>query len=400
MGTWIKETAQAIYLMQGGYYIDKIEKRPYNDEYRLTIVKMHEWFSRLDAPGGMTVAWETDEPEPEPKPTPRQKIELTQVPKSVEVKELFQIEGRADRSYVGQSVSLYSGDFLATSAPRVKPEGTWLINYRFFSEGRRNLKIKIEDQSIDFVIEVVDPQPEAKVISLSGSVGRGGKNYAEDVLQVKERLAELGYVFFRPGIYVDSGMLRAIQLFQSVIAGRTTLGGDGRIDVGQRTHQFLQAANAPKWMLMPIKGDGFINFERADLSDQHDYGTSWLVDVIIAAGEHYEKNHRRGRRSISLIPVNDVSYPSGGYTPDHSGHQCGNACDLSIPRTDGSYGTTWQSSNYDRAATRAIIQALRSQRLVTRVFFNDPQLINEGLSQYIRGHDNHIHFEIGVPAIS
>ncbi|NJL88306.1 MAG: hypothetical protein HC886_23865 [Leptolyngbyaceae cyanobacterium SM1_1_3] len=219
-------------------------------------------------------------------------------------------------------------------------------------------------------------------------------------MQVKERFAELGFVFFRPGIYVDSGLLQVIQLFQSVIAGRTTVVGDGRIDVGQRTHQFMQAANAPKWMLMPIKGSGFINFERVDLNDQHDYGTSWLVDVIIAAGESYERNYRQGQQSISLIPVNDVSYPSGGYTPDHSGHQCGNACDLSIPRTDGSYGTTWQSNSYDRSATRAIIQALRAQSLVTRVFFNDPQLINEGLSQYVRGHDNHIHFEIGVPNIA
>ena len=71
MGTWIKETDKAIYLMQGGYYISKISKYPSKsnpNEKVLNISGMKSWFSRADAPRGMTVS----QTGPEPKPIPRQ----------------------------------------------------------------------------------------------------------------------------------------------------------------------------------------------------------------------------------------------------------------------------------------------------------------------------------------
>lgn len=71
MGTWIKETDKAIYLMQGGYYISKISKYPSKSnpsEKVLNISGMKSWFSRADAPRGMTVS----QSGPEPKPIPRQ----------------------------------------------------------------------------------------------------------------------------------------------------------------------------------------------------------------------------------------------------------------------------------------------------------------------------------------
>lgn len=71
MGTWIKETDKAIYLMQGGYYISKISKYPSKSnpkEKVLNISGMKSWFSRGDSPRGMTVS----QSGPEPKPVPRQ----------------------------------------------------------------------------------------------------------------------------------------------------------------------------------------------------------------------------------------------------------------------------------------------------------------------------------------
>ena len=398
MGTWIKETDQAIYLMQGGYYLEKIEKRPRSKgEKTLTIVDMHQWFARPDSPGGMIVALGSQDPEPSPKPISEKGIEITKAPKSVDVNEVFAIEGVTSKQRAGQSVHLHIENQLATSAPKVDEAGKWAINFRFFSGGTRNLKITIEKESVNLVLQVSSPTPQPKSLSLQGSVGWRGVNRAEDVLIVKERLAELGFDFFKPGPAVDRGMLQAIKLFQSIITGKTKLGGDGRIDVGGRTHKFLQASNAPRWVLMPIKGAGFINFEREDLKDHHDYGASWLADTIIAAGKVYETQYRKNRKDISLMPINDVSYPQGGDTPDHSGHEAGNACDVSIPRKGGSYGSTWRSSQYDRTSTRILLKALRAQPLVTRIFFNDPQLIKEGLCKPAGGHDNHIHFEIGIP---
>ncbi|MEM8611518.1 MAG: lysozyme [Cyanobacteria bacterium P01_H01_bin.105] len=69
MGTWIKETDKAIYLMQGGYYISKISKYPSKsnpNEKVLNVSGMKSWFTRTDSPRGMTVS----QTGPEPKPMP------------------------------------------------------------------------------------------------------------------------------------------------------------------------------------------------------------------------------------------------------------------------------------------------------------------------------------------
>ncbi|NEQ32568.1 MAG: lysozyme [Leptolyngbya sp. SIO4C5] len=73
MGTWIKETDNAIYLMQGGYYLSKISKYPSKNnpnEKILNIRGIRSWFLRDDAPRGMTVSPGSKEPLPLPPPPP------------------------------------------------------------------------------------------------------------------------------------------------------------------------------------------------------------------------------------------------------------------------------------------------------------------------------------------
>ena len=79
MGTWIKETDAAIYLMQGGYWISRITKYPSSanpKEQVVNISSIKDWFTRPDYPTAMTVAIGTGAPEPEPisaaKPKPPQ----------------------------------------------------------------------------------------------------------------------------------------------------------------------------------------------------------------------------------------------------------------------------------------------------------------------------------------
>ncbi|MDJ0703011.1 MAG: lysozyme [Leptolyngbyaceae cyanobacterium MO_188.B28] len=67
MGTWIKETNNAIYLMQGGHYLSKITKYPSTtkaNEKVLNITGMKAWFNRSDAPRAMTVSPTNQEPPP------------------------------------------------------------------------------------------------------------------------------------------------------------------------------------------------------------------------------------------------------------------------------------------------------------------------------------------------
>lgn len=73
MGTWIKETDKAIYLMQGGYWISRITKYPSKNnpkEQVLNITGLRSWFTRDDYPRAMTVSIGTGAPEPQPLPAP------------------------------------------------------------------------------------------------------------------------------------------------------------------------------------------------------------------------------------------------------------------------------------------------------------------------------------------
>ena len=240
-------------------------------------------------------------------------------------------------------------------------------------------------------------------MELNGSVGKGGTNNPDDVAAVKRRLAELSFEFFPMNGRVDQGLVMAIRLFQSIIAGRNRVGGDGRVDVGMRTNRFLNASNAPSWTTMPLGGRGFVNFEARDSTDQHDFGTSWLGETIQAAGEAYERDYLSTHPEAPLLTINDVSLPEGGDTPDHAGHETGLACDIRLPRKDGGSGGISNpntNSAYDRAAARAQLIAIRDQVLFSRALFNDRVLIEERLCRPHVGHNNHVHFEIKAPLLA
>ena len=68
MGTWVKETEEAFYLMQGNQWISRIQKRPSSSnpkEQVLNVEGMRDWFLRSDSPLAMTVSIGTGAPEPE-----------------------------------------------------------------------------------------------------------------------------------------------------------------------------------------------------------------------------------------------------------------------------------------------------------------------------------------------
>jgi murein endopeptidase len=96
------------------------------------------------------------------------------------------------------------------------------------------------------------------------------------------------------------------------------------------------------------------------------------------------------------VAVGDIGLEHGGEIAGHASHEVGLDVDIRPVRRDRaqcSTGTTWQSSTYDRAATRALVQAIRSHARghVRLIFFNDPVLIDEGLTTPFPNHDNHLH---------
>ncbi len=236
---------------------------------------------------------------------------------------------------------------------------------------------------------------------IKNSVGRNGVNNSEDVVKLKKRLIELGFDWLTPNRKIDADTVRTIKLFQSIKNGRNTVGGDGRVDVPGDTFSWLQAVNAPQWQIMPqgSRSQGFYNYELQDISDKHDYGTNWMADTIKTAGKDYYDKYLSLHKNAALITINDVSLPRGGDTPDHKGHETGIACDLRLPRTDGTApgNTTYNHKLYDQSATRAMLISLQRQPLLKSILFNDPVLIAKGLCKYNKGHNDHIHFEISPP---
>ncbi|MCW5313470.1 muramidase (flagellum-specific) [Nostoc sp. KVJ3] len=354
-------------------------------------------------------------------PTSVEQLQLIRVPKEVELGQNFRVEGVAPLTDSGKILSIISDDRSPATSVAISQDGKWQFDFVFKQEGDRSMIISVDDQSLEIHIKVVVPfdrkddentqqptpssLPGAKVIELGGSVGIGGVNKADDVKAIKARLYELGYKWVGDPNSADRdrGLFDAIKLFQSIIAGRSTVNGDGRVDVGEITHRWLQAANAPRWELMPKSdpNNGFVNGELEDTQDNHDFGTHWLADIIKIIAQDYQNSYRSTHPQAALFAINDVSLPHGGDTPDHQGHETGMMCDIYLPQKNGNFGgIVWWSSEYDREAARAILKSISKQKLVRAIFFNDQQLIQEGLCVSLSGHDNHIHFEINPPVRS
>jgi peptidoglycan hydrolase-like protein with peptidoglycan-binding domain len=97
------------------------------------------------------------------------------------------------------------------------------------------------------------------------------------------------------------------------------------------------------------------------------------------------------------VPLGDISWEHGGDIPGHASHETGLDVDIWPIRTDSAQCSagriTWQSSTYDRAATRQLVQQIRAKASgqIALIYFNDPTLINEGLTSSYPNHDNHLH---------
>ncbi len=129
MGTWIKETPKAIYLMEGGYWISRLSKYPSSTnpkEQVLNISAIRSWFTREDYPRAMTVSFEGPEPPPKPAPPPPPPSTGTDHINADGITLLKRFEGLELRAYQ-DSVGVWTIGYGHTSAagpPSVSPGQT------------------------------------------------------------------------------------------------------------------------------------------------------------------------------------------------------------------------------------------------------------------------------------
>jgi peptidoglycan hydrolase-like protein with peptidoglycan-binding domain len=120
------------------------------------------------------------------------------------------------------------------------------------------------------------------------------------------------------------------------------------------------------------------------------WGTSSATAWVEAAGAAMVK------AGYGRVAVGDVSLEHGGDIAGHESHERGLDVDLRLMRDANdqcSWGSNYRVSSYDRTATRALVKAIRATAPghVKLIYFNDPVLINEGLTRALAGHDDHLH---------
>ncbi|MGW4683490.1 penicillin-insensitive murein endopeptidase [Streptomyces sp. NPDC004244] len=137
--------------------------------------------------------------------------------------------------------------------------------------------------------------------------------------------------------------------------------------------------------------------QNPDGNTSADWGTAAAVAQLEAAARTFTATGR------GKVPVGDIAFEHGGTINGHASHQVGMDADIWPVRTDAAQCAgsriTWQSAAYDRAATRDLVKALRAAAPghVKFVYFNDPQLIAEGLTVQYPNHDNHLHIRYCEP---
>lgn len=140
----------------------------------------------------------------------------------------------------------------------------------------------------------------------------------------------------------------------------------------------------------PDMGAGF-----CDQNPDGNGNANWATAAAVAQLEQAARTF--AGTGQGQVPLGDAGFEHGGTIPGHSSHAVGMDIDIWPIRTDNAQCTagriTWQSATYDRAATRSLLQAIRAAAPghVRLVFFNDPVLIDEGLTTQYANHDNHLH---------
>lgn len=100
-----------------------------------------------------------------------------------------------------------------------------------------------------------------------------------------------------------------------------------------------------------------------------------------------------GQNPMSIY-VGDISKKGGGNFPEHSSHREGTQVDIRPVHNLGlNEPVSWSGPNYNQAATMMLIHEIKRQHPNAVILFNDPKLVEMGLTKPYKGHDNHMHVD-------
>lgn len=106
----------------------------------------------------------------------------------------------------------------------------------------------------------------------------------------------------------------------------------------------------------------------------------------------FSLEHQWGAIDNRKIGIGNISLTEGASFPPHRSHRSGLEVDMRPLRKDGKpLPVRFHDTQYDREATRKLVEAIWHTGVVKRVAFND--LAIPGV-QMMTGHDDHLHVEI------
>ncbi len=128
-----------------------------------------------------------------------------------------------------------------------------------------------------------------------------------------------------------------------------------------------------------------------------DWGTAATIAHLNDAADLFRS------RAGGKVAIGDLSFEHGGEISLHNTHEHGLDIDIALIRQDGRQcsnpGISYTSGQYDRADTRQLLQSIHDELgpHLKLIYFNDPQMIAEGLSRKFPHHNDHIHVRLCEP---
>ncbi|HYI21723.1 MAG TPA: penicillin-insensitive murein endopeptidase, partial [Candidatus Limnocylindrales bacterium] len=128
-----------------------------------------------------------------------------------------------------------------------------------------------------------------------------------------------------------------------------------------------------------------------------DWGTAATIAHLHDAADLFRT------RAGGKVAIGDLSFEHGGEISLHNTHEHGLDIDIALIRQDGRQcsnpGISYTSGQYDRPDTRQLLQAIHDElgSHLKLIYFNDPQMIAEGLSRKFANHNDHIHVRLCEP---
>lgn len=149
--------------------------------------------------------------------------------------------------------------------------------------------------------------------------------------------------------------------------------------------------------VLPESGPGYTTYNR-EPGGADQVGTLATIRALQDLALTWAQGH-----PTVLIQYGDISRRGGGpffnaqnpKVTDHADHKLGRAVDIRpIARGGALVPTTFNSANYDPALTKELVLLIRQKFPSSTIFFNDPKLTQAKLTRPLKGHDNHLHWQL------